>query len=184
MSVKESFKLSLSKAFQDARNLYRGHVGRDVAFQTREAMDFDDLAGGNSGQMVRLDKIDVSLGLRSYDTCLIFTEIDTPPDTLCFEHKFLGLGTITADAFIVFGRLRREGPNPGDFLELPNYPDIIPTQTIHHNYDALVLSFPTVKAGLEDLTRKDSQRLREFVENKARAIAALAESFTTTASRP
>ena len=186
MDVKDSFKISTSpySAYKDLRELYRDRVGRDVVFQTREALDFDDLAGGNGGQRVRLDKLDVSLGLRSYDTCLVFTDLDTSPDTLCFQHKFLTVGKIKADAFVVQGRLQREGPMPSDFLELPNYPDMIPTQSTHNFFDALVLSFPTGKAGLNDLTQKDRDRMRRFVENKARAIAELSKSFTTTAPRP
>ena len=52
----------------------------------------------------------------------------------------------------------------------------VPTEDVRHHYDGLLLSFPTEKAGLNDLTAKDRERLTDFVTNKARAIAALAGS--------
>ncbi len=186
MSVKESFKMSPSNALKDARNLWQGHVGRDVVFQTPEAMDFDDWSHGGPGRaeynglMARLGKVEASFGLKTKLAYLVFPDLGTKPDMLIFDYKALGFGGIKADAFLVYGNLYMEGPNPGDYLELPNYPDIIPTQHTNHNIDGLVLSFPTGKSGLLDLTQKDRQRLNEFVTNKARAIGALAETFNTS----
>ena len=60
MSVKNSFKLDKP----DPRNLRNDEVGRKVSFTTKEAIDFDDLNNYGQGQLVRLDKIDVSLGLQ------------------------------------------------------------------------------------------------------------------------
>ena len=82
------------------------------------------------------------------------------------------------------GKLSREGPNPGDYVELPSPADIIPIQTTHRLNDAVLLSFPSGKADLHNLTQNDLQRLREFVTNKARDIAALSESYNTSAPRP
>ena len=126
MSVKDSFKIDRPGPMTDMQN---HQVGSKVSFLTQEAMDFDDLNDYGHGRMVRLDKIDVSLGLRSYDTGLVFTDLDTKPKPLWFEHKFLTVGGVKADAFVVAGTLQREGSNPGDYLELPSPDDIIPTQS-------------------------------------------------------
>jgi hypothetical protein len=179
MSVKESFKLGRP----DVRNISKNQVGSKVTFLTKEAMDFDELNNYGRGQMVRLDKIDVSLGLRSYDTCLKFTQLDTHPDLLCFEHKFLSLGGIKADAFVVSGKLSREGLNPGDYLELPSPDDIIPTQSSKDFHQGLLLTFPTGRASLNDLTKKDRQRLTDFVINQARNIGTLSKYFNVAPQR-
>ena len=52
----------------------------------------------------------------------------------------------------------------------------VPTERVSHHYDGLLLSFPTEKAGLNDLTAKDRERLTNFVTNKARNIAVFADS--------
>ncbi len=184
MSVKDSFKMDKPSAVGDVPSLAREQVGKDVSFLTNEAMDFDELNELGKGRMVRLDKIDVSAGLRSYDTGLVFTDLDTDPKPLWFEHKFLTLGGLKADAFVVFGRLQREGPNPGDYLELPTPDDIIPTQSTHVFHDGLLLTFPTEKADLRDLTNKDRQRLTDFVVNKARGIAVMSKYFDVANPRP
>jgi hypothetical protein len=180
MSVKDSFKLGLP----DARNIPNEQIGKKMSFLTNEAMDFDDLNDYGQGQMVRLEKIDVSMGLRSYDSCLKFISLDTRPDLLCFEHKFLTLGGIKADAFVVAGKLHREGLNPGDSLELPSPDDIIPTQSTKDYYQGLLLTFPTGKADVDDLTGKDRQRLTNFVVNQARNIATLSKYFDVAGRRP
>jgi hypothetical protein len=172
MSVKDSFKISKS-------NPSLKPIGREAVFSTREALDFDDF----SSVMARVGKVEVSFGLKTMMTYLVFTDLDTHPDMLIFDDKLLGLGLIKADAFLVAGKLSREGPNPGDWLELASPADIIPTQTTHHLNNGLLLSFPTGKADLHDLTQKDRQRLREFVTDKARAIAVLSKSFNASALR-
>ena len=167
-SVKDSFKF-------DKTNPRLKTIGREVSFLTRDALFFQDF----DNVMVRLGKAEVAFGLKTKMTYLVFTDLDTvpPKDMLIFDHKSFGLGFIKADAFLAFGRLKMDGPNPGDWIELPSPPDIIPTTRTHHVNDGLLLSFPTGKAGLNELTPKDRQRLKAFVTNKARAIAALSESF-------
>jgi hypothetical protein len=184
ISVRDSFKLDKSSLMGDIPNLAIGRVGKDVSFLTKEAMDFDDLNDFDKGRMVRLDKIDVSAGLRSYDTGLVFTDLDTDPTPLWFEHNFLTLGGLKADAFVVFGKLRREGPNPGDYLELPTPDDIIPTQSSQASHDGLLLTFPTEKADLKDLSDKDRRCLTDFVVNKARNIAVMSHYFDITSIHP
>jgi hypothetical protein len=180
MSVKDSFKMGRP----DVRNMANDQVGQKVSFLTDEAMDFDEMNDNGQGQIVRLDKIDVSLGIRSYDTCLVFTGLKTRPALLCFEHKSLTLGWIKADAAVVAGRLRREGPNPGDYLELPSPDDIVPTQSTQEFHHGLLLTFPTEKAGLNDLTKKDRQRLTDFVVNQARNIGVLSRFLDVAGRRP
>jgi hypothetical protein len=155
-------------------------IGREVAFSTREALDFDDF----KTSLVQLGYAELAFGLRTKFAYLKFVGLDTKPDMLIFDHKSFGLGFIKADAFLMAGQLKMEGANPGDWLELPSPPDLIPTQHTHRINDGLLLSFPTGKAGLNDLTPTDRKRLKDFVTNKARAIAALGESFSLSAPRP
>jgi hypothetical protein len=178
--LKDSFRLPTGPSLLgDLANMYRGQVGSSVIFCTEEAMDFDDWAEGG-GRTVRFEKIDVALGLRSYGSILVFTDLKTSPKELVFEHKFLTVGKIKADAFIVAGKLHIQGGNPGDYLELPSPDAIIPTQSIHDYQQGLLLTFPTGKADIHDLTEKDLQNLRKFVVNKAQAISALSNSFKVT----
>jgi hypothetical protein len=170
MSPKDSFKF-------DRNNPSLTQVGREVSFTTSEALDFDDL----SSLTARLGKVEVGVLLSTKHTYLTFPGLDTSPDMLFFDEKWIGFTWLKADAYVVGGKLDREGPNPGDYLELPSPDDIIPTQTTDRLNDGLLLSFPTGKAELHNLTQKDNQDLREFVTNKARAIAALSESFNTSA---
>jgi hypothetical protein len=184
MTVKDSVKVDDPSAAGGARSIAMHQVGNDVNFLTKEAMDFDELNDLGKGRMVRLDKIDISAGIRAYDTGLVFTDLDTKPSALWFEHKALTLGGLKADAFVVFGKLQREGPNPGDYLELPTPDDIIPTQSTQASHDGLLLTFPTEKADLNDLTDKDRRRLTDFVINKARNIAVMYKYFDVAKSRP
>ena len=165
-------------------------IGREVAFSTDEALDFDDFARGahdarvdsNAGLPVRLGRIDISFGLKTTGAYLVLRSFNTDPDMLFFDTVSLGFGFISADSYVVSGRLYREGPNPGDWLELPTPSDIVPVTS--QSNQGVLLTFPTGKFGLDDLTPKDRKDLGDFVTNKARAIAALSESFKTSASHP
>jgi len=179
MDVKDSFKIpSMSTLIKNTADMWKGQIGNKVSFTTDEAMDFDDWNNGGQGHLVRLGKIDVSLGLRSYDTYLKF--LDPRTTELFFQHKFLTLGKIKADAFLVSGKLHTEGDTPSDYLELPSPADIIPTQSSRNHQQGLLLTFPTGKAGLNDLTEKDRQDLQNFVANRAHVISDLADNFQLT----
>jgi hypothetical protein len=170
--VKDSFKID-----KDQPDL-GGQIGDEVTFHTNEALTFDEW----SSVMARLEKVEASFIVKASLTQLKFTNVETDPDTLAFDRS-VGVGLISADAFLVAGRLTREGPNPGDHLELPSKDNIWIHPTDHHYY-GLLLSFPTGKADLNDLTDKDRKSLREFVINKARAIASLSDAYNTSAPRP
>jgi len=172
MDVKDSFKIDT-----DQPDL-GGQIGDEVAFHTKEALTFDEW----SSVLARLEKVEASFIVKASLTQLKFTNVETDPDTLAFDRS-IGVGLISADGFLVAGRLTREGPNPGDYLELPGKDNIWIHPTDHHYY-GLLLSFPTGKADLKDLTENDRKLLRDFVTNKARAIAALSESFNKSAPHP
>jgi hypothetical protein len=179
-SLKDSFKMGITKPSLKP-------IGREVVFSTREALDFEDWSHGGAGRaesngvIARMGKVDLSFGISTMMTYLVFPGLGTDPDLLIFDHKGFGLGLLKADAFLVAGKLHMDGPNPGDWLELPSFPDIIPTETTQHSNSGLLLSFPTGKADLHDLTQDDRKRLREFVANKARAIGAISETFKLSA---
>jgi hypothetical protein len=177
MSFKDSFKFD--------RNLPSDQtIGREVAFQTSEALDFDTFLNSSQTIGVRLGKLELAVGLKTKLVYLAFTDLETSPKMLPFDIKPFGVGFLKADAFLTFGRLKREGENPGDYLELPSVPGLVETPTNRHVSDGLLLTFPTGKSGLSDLTPLDRKRLKDFVTNKARAIAALSDAFRTTAPRP
>jgi hypothetical protein len=60
-----------------------------------------------------------------------------------------------------------------------------PTVTTNNRYDGVLVSFPTEKAGWNDLTEKDREDLTAFVTNKAYAIdAASKNNFKVIAPGP
>jgi hypothetical protein len=95
-----------------------------------------------------------------------------------FEYE-KGWSLPTYDLSVVAGVLKVEGDIPTDYVASTTM-ESIPSQNIRHNYDGLLVSFPTGKAGLHDLTNQDQKRLTEFVTNKAHEIAALSKTFTLT----
>ncbi|MGC2414065.1 MAG: hypothetical protein WA459_15360 [Stellaceae bacterium] len=157
-------------------------VGNKVTFTTKEAEDFDFFIGSENGQWVRVVHAGVGVIRKRETTFLQFTGLDTHPSSLVFEYK-KGWALPTLNISVVTGILKVEGPVPSDFVDDTKMVTV-PTQDVHHNYDGLLLSFPTGEAGLHDLTSKDQQRLTDFVTNKARAIAALASDGFTVGNPP
>ncbi len=182
VSVKDSFKISKSKPSIDP-------IGKEVVFSVKEAMDFEDWSHGGPGQaqstglMARMGKLEVKFGLKTMMAYMVFPELDTHPDMLIFDSTSIGLGWIGADGYVVAGKLHMEG-NPGDYLELPSPADLVPITREHSNNEGILLSFPTGKAGLNDLTEADRKRLKEFVTNKALAIRAFSSSGYQVKSAP
>jgi hypothetical protein len=149
----------------------------EVDFETSEALDFDDFA---NDALVRLGSLEAALFIKAGGSYLRFVSIETKPQTLVFDSTVLGFGLPGGHAFLVTGRLGVEH-NPGDFMELPSVPDLVVVESsrpVSHN--GLLLSFPTGKSNLSDLTAKDQQQLRQFVTLRARAISALADSFNVS----
>jgi hypothetical protein len=84
----------------------------------------------------------------------------------------------------MYGTVEITGKNPGDWYEVDNPTDYIPTESTTRFADGLVLSFPNGKADVNDLTPRGRQRLEGFVTNKARNIGVLLErSFSFSAAR-
>jgi hypothetical protein len=110
------------------------------------------------------------------DAYMTFVGMDTKPDMFWFDHK-LGLGTIGADAFLVWGILKMEGPNPGDYFEVASLPDSIPITHTHANNDGILITFPTGKSEVRDLDPGERQKLANFVQQKARNIGVLASMY-------
>jgi hypothetical protein len=165
-----------------ANPLLPEQVGDEVTFETEEAEDFDFWVGSEKGQWVLVYHGKLGLIRKRETTFLQFTRLDTKPGSLVFEYK-KGWSWPSVDLYLVRGFLQVEGPVPSDYVDDTTIVTV-PTQDVHHNYDGLLLTFPTEKAGLTDLTSKDRQRLTDFVTNKARAIAALASSGFSAANAP
>jgi hypothetical protein len=162
-------------------------VGGDVTFTTKEDMDFDDWIDGGDGQLVRLVHAHIKTGVtKSEATFLQFVGIDTHPGSLVFELTGFSFSIARPDVddYFAAGKLTAESPNPGDFVEFPSPKDIIPVQFAHPYSEGILLSFPTGKAGLHDLTHDDRVRLTDFVVNKARNIAVLSKYYKVPAASP
>jgi hypothetical protein len=155
-------------------------VGDEVTFETKEAEDFDFWVGSENGQWVRVVHGGIGVIRKVETTLLKFTRLDI--GSLVFEYK-KSWALPTLNLSVVAGILKVEGPVPSDFVD-DTAMVTVPTQIVGHNYDGLLLSFPTGKAGLHDLTSKDQKRLTDFVTNKARAIAGLASSGFRVANPP
>ena len=149
-------------------------VGDEVTFTTKEAEGFDYFAGSENGQWVRLVNAGVGLIRKRETTFLQFTGLDTEPGSLVFDYS-KGWSLPNIDLGVATGFLEVEGAVPSDYIDGTTMVEV-PTEHVSHHYDGLLLSFPTEKAGLGDLTAKDRERLTNFVTNKARNIAALADS--------
>jgi outer membrane protein OmpA-like peptidoglycan-associated protein len=155
----------------DIKKLWKGKVGVEVLFSTPQAMLFNDF----DGQFVRMHRLGAKFGIGFEGTFLNFIGLKTKPDYLFFEPGSFSLSLKPdVDAFVVGGKLGIEGDNPGDFYEVPRPADIVPIQTTQHNTDGLIVGFDTEKA---DVTDRERKRLDDFVTNKARNIAVLAQSY-------
>jgi hypothetical protein len=165
-------------------NDFNKPVGDEVTFETDEAEDSDYWVGSENGQWVRIVHAKVGLVRKRETTFLQFTGLDTyQPGSLVFEYK-KGWSLPSVDISVVSGKLQVEGPVPNDWVASTKLVTV-PKVNVHHNYDGLLLSFPTEKSGLNDLTSDDQQLLTNFATNKSRAIRALAESgLTVTNPRP
>jgi hypothetical protein len=165
-------------------------IGEEVYFLTSKPMDFEDWIGfgGEKGQLVRLIHGHIKSGVtKTETTTLQFLHVDHDPDLLVFQFAGLkfSLGIPEVNDTVLSGKLFAEGNNPGDFFETPGDIDVVEIQETSPYYQGLLVSFPTGKAGLGDLTREERKVLTDFVTNRSRAIAAFAGSgYKVTNPRP
>lgn len=163
----------------DARGNPTAPIGNEVTFVTNEAEDFSYFVGTENGQWVRLIHAAIGAVRKRETTFLQFTNLDTNPGSLVFEYS-KGWTWAKLQVGVLTGILHVVGDVPSDYVDDTTLATI-PTQDIHTNYDGLLVSFPTGKAGWGDLTLADQRRLTDFVTNKARNIAALGQSgFSVT----
>jgi hypothetical protein len=159
-------------------------VGDEVTFHTENAEDLSYWVGSENGQWVRV--IHTKIGpIRKLDTTFLqFTRLDDyHPGSLVFEYK-KGWSLPAAKGSIVAGILKVEGDVPSDYVDDTKMVTV-PKVDVHHNYDGLLLSFPTGKSGVDDLTGDDRQQLTDFATNKSRAIRALSKvGLTVVNPRP
>ena len=144
-----------------------------VTFSTPEALGFDDF----NNTAVSMGKMKLRVVYGNENTFLKFPFLHHDPAHLSFGYsKGWGWG---ADAFYMSGKLSLQGKNPGDYYEVPYISDVVPIPHQRSGIDGMVLTYPTEKAGLNDLTDKDRKRLKEFVQDYARNIAMMSKYFTT-----
>jgi hypothetical protein len=169
----------------DKRQLPTGQVGHEVTFETAQ-MDFEDWINGGTGQWVRLVHSHLKTGItKSLASFLQFLGVDTYPDSLVFDLTKLGLGLSVpeVDVQVQVGWLTPEN-SPSDFVLTQMSPDVIPSLSTHRFGDGILLSFPTGKSGLQDLTARQRHQLIDYVTLKIHNISALADSFDFEAASP
>jgi hypothetical protein len=155
-------------------------VGKELFFETDEAMGFDEF----KGQLIRIGSVAAKLGIGASYTYLAFAFLGDGAKFLPFDHGFK-VGKPSLQASVMTGWLEMTGKIPGDWWEVDSLPDIIPIEYKSKYADGVVLSFPTGQANLSDLTAKDRQRLEDFVTNEARNIGVLLErNIKLSAARP
>ncbi|MEW6643077.1 MAG: hypothetical protein AB1586_21415 [Pseudomonadota bacterium] len=169
---------------REIKQLHDGAVGNEVTFQTQE-MDFSGWVLGG-GRSVRLLHGHIKTGVtKSQTSFLQFTDVDTHPGSLVFDLKALGFsfGIPDVDIHVQAGRLTPEN-SPSDYVLATVSPDIVPTQSVGRHKEGFLLSFPTGRSGIGDLTPSQMRDLREFVIQRARGIRALAETMQVVAPTP
>jgi hypothetical protein len=159
-------------------------VGDEVTFHTERAEGFGYWVGSENGQWARLVHDKVGLIRKRELTALQFTRLDTyHPGTLVFEYE-KGWSLPALNFSVASGKLNVQEPIPSDYVDGTKMVTV-PKVDVHHNYDGLLLSFPTGKSDLNDLTSEDRQRLTDFATKKSLQIRALAErGLKVTNPRP
>jgi len=142
-----------------------GSVGDEFSFSTDQEMGFDDF----DGQIVRMERVVGSLGIKASVGYLTFTSLGKGASLLAFQKSF-GLGAPHLEGAVASGALHMEDKNPGDWFEVDGGTDSVPFTTDKTQNDGLILTFPTGKAGLNDLSNDDRKNLESFVSGWARRI--------------
>jgi hypothetical protein len=151
---------NLKKQFANAvkNNLMQAvgdFIGRgEVFFMTKNKMGFDDF----NGEFIRVGKAVASLGVKAVYAYTLFPFISHHPKMLVFQKK-ITVGRPDLEGWVVSGKLRLRGPNPGDWSEYDR------SGVVHSSYDkswqeTLLLTYPT---GKWELLPADKSRLTDFV---------------------
>ena len=153
-------------------------VGNTVTFRTEEDEDFGYWVGLENGQWVRLVHDKVGLIRKRELTFLQFTGLDSYyPGSLVFEYE-KGWSKPALNISVETGKLAVEGDVPSDFVEMGDRTVTVPTAKVRRNHEGLLLSFPTGKSGLSDLTSRGRQRLTDFVTARCDVIHKVADGMT------
>jgi hypothetical protein len=159
-----SFKKQFANAVKNnLKQAAQDFIGRgEVFFTTKDKVGF----GAFDGQFIRVGKALASLGIKAEYSYATFPFMNHHPKVLAFKKK-IGLGFIDLEGWVVTGKLRLRGANPGDWWEYDR------TDQVHGSYDqswqeTLVLTYPT---GKSDLVASEKSRLTDFVATWARRFA-------------
>ena len=142
-----------------------GSVGNEFSFYTDKEMGFVDF----DGQLVRMERAVGSLGIKASVGYLTFVSLGKGAALLAFQ-KSLGIGAPRLEGSVVSGALHMEDKDPGDWFEVDGGTDTVPLATDKKQNDGLVLTFPTGKAGVNDLPADERRKLTTFVHSWAQQI--------------
>jgi hypothetical protein len=135
-------------------------LGRgEVFFTSKNKMGFDDF----EGQFIRIGKALAALGIKAVYSYATFPFISHDPKLLVIQKK-ITVGWPDLEGWVVSGKLRLRGPNPGDWWEYDR------SGQVQGSYDqswqeTLLLTYATGKSTLHP---SEKSRLTDFVATWAR----------------
>jgi hypothetical protein len=141
----------------NVKDLIHG-VGDEFSFETDEAMGFDDFRG----ETVRVEKLAGALGIKATAGYVTFTNLGDGASNRLFQKSF-GLGFPKLEGVVVSGTISMISDNPGDYWEADGGTDTIPYTTDSETNDGIIVTFPTGKASLRDISTDEHKRLDSFV---------------------
>ncbi len=146
-------------------------VGREVTFITAKPMDFDDW---KPSQSVRLIQSEIGIVKKFGQSMLQFRNVDTYPGSLVFDlSRWKWTLRPVLEVAVLSGSLDVVSGDSSNFIVDQGAPDVIPIAKSDQFHHILLLTFPTGKAGLNDLTTDDRTDLTNFVTNAAKGIASV-----------
>lgn len=136
-------------------------IGDEFSFYTDEPMRFEDF----NGELVRVERLAAKVGIGAKVTYLNFLGLGGGAKNILFD-KGVGVGNPfkpSLEGFVVSGAISMNSPNPGDWYEVEGGSDSVPYTQTSDQGDGLIISFPTGKSNVNDLSAGERKRLETFV---------------------
>lgn len=146
--------------------------GEEIFFMTDRDMGFADF----DGELIRVGLLEAKLYVGASFSYLSFWSLGKGAELLVFSHK-LSAGKISLLGAFMSGKLEMVGHNPGDYFEVPVDDTVVRTQNEQEHSTGIVLTFPTGKAAVGDLSIQDRDRLNDFLANQAKNIKVIREHY-------
>lgn len=147
--------------------------GEEIFFMTNRDMGFADF----DEQFIRIGIVGAKIWVGAEFNYLSFESLGKGAEVLVFKHNLgIGRGASLMGA-LMSGRLKMVGYNPGDYFEVPVDNTDVRVQNESEHANGIVLIFPTGKAGLNDLSVQDRNKLTDFLASQAQNIKVIMEHY-------